>query len=136
MLRLQGRAQWRFLLGNTLLRMLSHLKLDQDQLQMWQQVARDRHALSRAASKESCHVGVEKQAAMEMLLMLLPEFCMQQAPVLTSQILRKWESGSAGLLKQKLAELEFRHACAVGVVLQSWNSQALTEMRYTHSLAD
>ena len=119
MLRLQGRAQWRFLLGNTLLRMLSHLKLDQDQLQMWQQVARDRHALSRAASKESCHVGVEKQAAMEMLLMLLPEFCMQQAPVLTSQILRKWESGSAGLLKQKLAELEFRHACAVGVVLQS-----------------
>ena len=115
-LSIQGRAEWRFLLGNTFLRMLDHLKLDQDQLQTWQQAARDKCAPSIAARKE---VGAEEQAALKMLLVMLPEFCMQQAPVLTSRVLRLWESGNAGLLKQRLAEQELRHAHVVGVVLQS-----------------
>ena len=71
--------------------------------------------MSTSTSKESCHAGAEEQAALEMLLVMLPEYCMQQAPLLTSQILREWELGRAGPLKQKLAELEVRHARAVGV---------------------
>lgn len=117
-MQVKGSAEWRFLLGNTLLRMLSHLKLDQVQLQTWQQLARSSQALSTAASRQLSPVKAEEQAALEMLLVMLPEFCMQQAPVLTGQTLSEWKAGRDGLLKQKLAELEIRHARAVGLVLQ------------------
>ena len=116
-MQVKGRAEWRFLLGNTLLRMLSHLKLDRVQLQTWQQLA-----LGTAGSRHPSPLRAEEEAALEVLLVMLPEFCMQQAPVLTGQIFREWESGRAGLLKQRLAELEVRHARAIGLALQPQSS--------------
>ena len=121
-MQVKGRAEWRFLLGNALLRMLSHLKLDRVQLQTCQQLAQNRQTLGTAANRHSSPLGAEEQAALEVLLVMLPEFCMQQAPVFTGQTFREWESGRAGLLKQKLAKLEVRHARAVGVALQPHSS--------------
>ena len=126
LMQVRGKMEWRFLLGNTLLRMLSHLKCDQDQRQKWRMLARDGHDTPLADKQYGSVIAEEEQAALDVLLVMLPEFCMQQPPVLTGHLVREWELGKAGQLKQRLAELEVRHARAVGVALQSQTSQQRT----------
>ena len=118
MLQVRGKVEWHFLLGNTLLRMLGHLKLDQDRLQTWQTLARAGYN-TLPECEQPGSVTAEEQAALDVLLVMLPEFCTRQAPVLISHMVREWASGKAGQLRQRLAELEFRHARAVGVCFQS-----------------
>ena len=97
------------------MRMLGHLKLNQDQMQHWQLLARDNNAVSTlAAGRRNSE---EEQAALEMLMVMLPEFFMLRAPALACSLIGNWKSGKTGQQRQAFAEIEFRHAAAVGVAL-------------------
>jgi len=116
-LQVQDKDRWRFLLGNTLMRMLGHLKLDQDQMQHWKLLARDQSAVSTLAASKCNSYSEEERAALEMLMVMLPEFCMLQAPALACSLIGDWKMGKFGQLRQAFAEVEFRHASAVGMAL-------------------
>ena len=139
------KGKWRFLLGNTMLRMLGHVELSSGLIQHWQalavgaismdtsagagasvpgigsatstadvQAAHDSMPTNRGAAMST----VDLRAAVEMLMVMLPELCMQQAPSLTCCKLAEWESGKAGEAKQRHAAVELQHAYAVGVDLE------------------
>ena len=141
-----GADAWRFLMGNTLLRMLGHLQLSDDQIQHWQALAMGSVALNastgpskpggsahaRAGTASDVETGQheawgkagaaslteEARGAQEMLMVMLPEICMRQAPVLTCAVIREWKSEEAGPIRQGLAGIEIRHASANAISLQ------------------
>lgn len=130
-----------------MLRMLGHVELSSGLMQHWQalavgaismdnsagagasvpgigsaaastadvQAAQDSMPTNRGAATST----VESRAALEMLMVMLPELCMQQAPSLTCCKLAEWGSGKAGEAKQRHAAVELQHAYAVGVVLET-----------------
>jgi hypothetical protein len=139
------KAKWCFLLGNTMLRMLGHVELTGGLMQHWQSLtvgailmttsAKARagvpgpdYAGASTADVQAAYDGVpnkgpviftaEAHAAVEVLMIMLPEFCMRQAPSLTCRKLAEWESGRAGETKQAIAALELRHAHAIGIELE------------------
>ena len=119
-----GEDKWRYLLGNTLLRMLGYLPLSTELTLYWQAAAlaasakpgpdtgdRGQAELTRQAHVTST-LGITEggEAALEMLMVMLPEFCTRQPMVLTVSLLHQWRSGDVGLVRRGLAEIEFRHA--------------------------
>ena len=140
------KGKWRFLLANTMLRMLAHVELSSSLIQHWQALAVGTSSMDTSAGTgasapqvgcaatstadmQAAHDGMpsnwgaavstaEVHAAVDMLMVMLPEFCMRQAPALTLCKLAEWELGRAGEAKQRLAAVELRHARAVGVELE------------------
>ena len=132
-----AKGKWRFLLGNTLLRMLGQLPLSAELTHHWQATAlaasikpapgtRDRGQAKlalQANAMSAVNITEKGKAALEMLMVMLPEFCMRQPMVLTISLLHQWRSlytyvGHAGRVRQELAEIEFRHARANNVDLK------------------
>ena len=132
-----AKGKWRYLLGNTLLRMLGQLPLSAELTQHWQAAAlapsskpapetRDRGQAKltpQADAMSAVTITEAGTAALEMLMVMLPEFCMRQPVVLTISLLHHWRSGDvdvgrAGRVRQGLAEIEFRHARANKVDLE------------------
>lgn len=132
-----AKGKWRFLLGNTLLRMLAHLPLSAELTHHWQATAlaasikpapgtRDKGQAQlalQANAMSAVNVTEKGKAALEMLMVMLPEFCMRQPVVLTISLLHQWRSGDvdvgrAGRVRQGITEIEFRHARANKVGLK------------------
>ena len=139
-LQVPGEDAWRYLLGNTLLRMLGRLPLSRELTQHWQAASLcpssaaaslkpdastgDRHAvapehLEREERPGHIRLTEEQEAALEMLMVMLPEYSMRQPPVLMITLLHQWKSGALGQRKGRLAEIEFRHAHVNGLDLAS-----------------
>ena len=138
-LQVPGEDTWRYLLGNTLLRMLGRLPLSLELTQPRQAASLrpftaaaglkpeasicEKHAV--APEHTQCedtpgHVRAteEQAAALEMLMLMLPEYSMRQPPVLTVVLLHRWRSGEMGQLKRGLAEIEFQHAHVIALALE------------------
>ena len=108
-------ARWRFLLGNTLLRVLEQMPLLVDRaFQWWQKAA---GLQWDTAGEEAGAVGLEAAAACELATVLLSELCMGQAPHLTCSMLRRWAGAPVGSAGQALAGVESMHAQAIGLEL-------------------
>ena len=131
------KAKWRYLFGNTLLRMLGQLPLSAELTHHWRAAAlaasikpapgthdrRQAELIPRADAVSAVNITEKGKAALEMLMVMLPEFCMRQPMVLTISLLHQWRTlntcvGRAGRVRQGLAEIEFRHARANGVELE------------------
>ena len=135
-----GQDTWRYLLGNTLLRMLGRLPLSPELTQHRQAASLSPFTATAslkpdASTGDRCEVAPEhseredrpgyirtteeQDAALEMLMVMLPEYGMRQPPVLTVILLHQWNSGESRQLRRGLAEIEFRHAHVNGVDLAS-----------------
>ena len=121
-----AKGKWCYLLGNTLLRMLGQLPLSAELTHHWQAAALAASIKSAPGTREGGQAKLTLQAnarsavnttekgkaALEMLMVMLPELCMRQPMVLTISLLHQWRSGDVGRVRQGLAEIEFRHARA------------------------
>ena len=109
----ESAPRWRFLLGNTLLRLLERLPLPEDRaLQWWRTAAAMQPA---EVIEEPGPMAPEAAAARELAAVLLSELCMGQEPHLTCSSLRHWAGGACGPARQAIADVELLHAQAVSL---------------------
>ena len=118
----EAAARWRFLLGNTLLRLLEQLPLPENRaLQWWRRAA----GIQRADGiEEAAAMAPEAAAACKLAALLLSELGMGQAPHLTCAMLQRWAGRADGSPERALAGVEFPHARAIGLELCNGTSQA------------
>ncbi|CAL8471989.1 g11531 [Coccomyxa elongata] len=109
--------RWKFLLGNTLLRILGHLHLPEETgaSALW---------FRAACSDQPSNMGSEgmlrqdsAKAAAELGLVMLSELCTWQPPHMTCFLLGHWAGGSEGPVKEEMAKLELQHASSSGLQL-------------------
>jgi hypothetical protein len=112
------RALWRFLLGNTLPRMLEALHLPQSRvLAWWRAAAALDDSLADGTSAERYDEAAA--AACELAAVLLAELAMGQAPHATVAILRRWRGEAEEGRRRAMADLEALHAQAVELKLEA-----------------
>ena len=112
--------RWRFLLGNTLPRMLEELQLPEDRIVRWWRAAAGLSQVPAAGSRSSAGVMPDQEAARaacELAYMILSTLCMGHAPHAAVAMLQCWRRGSEGGPRQSMADLEALHARAVSAVL-------------------
>lgn len=114
-------TRWRFLLGNTLPRMLERMQLPEDRTVLWWRTAAGLIQLPGSNGTSSV-AGMPDQepagAACELALVMLSELCMGQAPHAAVAMLRRWGRGDEGALRKAMADMESLHARAVSIDLE------------------